>query len=165
MMKRYFWLIWIFVLLVLAVPFTLAQEGNSADDDGVITDDEVNALARRMYCPVCENEPLDICGTPTCIEWREEISRQLAQGRSEEEIVSYFVRIGGQQVSSVPTDPFLRGFSLITPWLIGLIVVGVALFTLWRWRAVRDDAPTPQHQVSDSQQDDDGYRARLEGDL
>ena len=25
------------------------------------SDDEVNAIARQLYCPVCENTPLDVC--------------------------------------------------------------------------------------------------------
>ena len=36
-----------------------------------ITDDQVNAVAKQLYCPVCENIPLDVCPTQACAEWRE----------------------------------------------------------------------------------------------
>ena len=31
-----------------------------------VTDDQVNAIAHDLYCPVCENTPLDVCGTQAC---------------------------------------------------------------------------------------------------
>ncbi len=30
------------------------------------TDDEVNRIAKQLYCPVCENTPLDVCPTQAC---------------------------------------------------------------------------------------------------
>ena len=44
--------------LLLATP-ALAQ-------DAPVTDDEVNEVARDLYCPVCENTPLDVCPTQAC---------------------------------------------------------------------------------------------------
>jgi cytochrome c-type biogenesis protein CcmH len=34
------------------------------------SDDQVNAIARQLYCPVCENTPLDVCPTTACHQWR-----------------------------------------------------------------------------------------------
>ena len=30
----------------------------------VVTDDDVNAIAKELYCPVCESTPLDVCPNP-----------------------------------------------------------------------------------------------------
>ena len=30
------------------------------------TDDAVNKIAKQLYCPVCENTPLDVCPTEAC---------------------------------------------------------------------------------------------------
>lgn len=54
--------------------------------DGTPTDDEVNKIAKQLYCPVCESTPLDICPTEACRQWRELIREMLADGRSEAEI-------------------------------------------------------------------------------
>jgi cytochrome c-type biogenesis protein CcmH/NrfF len=44
------------------------------------TDDEVNAIAKQLYCPVCENIPLDVCPTQACAQWRDLIREKLARG-------------------------------------------------------------------------------------
>ena len=44
------------------------------------SDDEVNAIARQLYCPVCENTPLDVCPTQACAQWRDLIRQMLAEG-------------------------------------------------------------------------------------
>jgi cytochrome c-type biogenesis protein CcmH/NrfF len=46
---------------LLAILLVLASPGFAQGSDP--TDDEVNAIASQLYCPVCENIPLDACGT------------------------------------------------------------------------------------------------------
>ncbi len=50
------------------------------------SDNEVNQIASKLYCPVCENIPLDVCGTTACAQWRELIRQKLAEGWTEEQI-------------------------------------------------------------------------------
>lgn len=90
-----------------------------------VTDDDVNEVARDLYCPVCENTPLDVCPTQTCQDWRDEIRTQLRQGRSEEEIRQYFVERHGVQVLDAPPR---RGFNLLAWLLPALAVAGGAFF-------------------------------------
>ena len=71
----------LFVLLgflLLALP-ALAQ-------DVPVTDDEVNAVAKDLFCPVCESTPLDVCPTQACADWRELIRQQLSEGSTPEEV-------------------------------------------------------------------------------
>lgn len=130
-----------------------------------VTDDQVNAVAGKLYCPVCENIPLDACGTAACQDWRNEIRGQLAQGMTEQQVIDDFVARFGDRVVGTPVDPTLRALSLITPWVIGALVVLVALWTLLRWRtgptAIRQSAATGDSPLHD----DDFYRARIEQDL
>jgi len=110
-----------FLLLALStVVSAQAQETTGR----VVTDDEVNAIAHKLYCPVCENITLDTCGTSACADWRYEIRLQLEQGMTETQIVEDFVRRFGDRVVGTPLDPTLRALSLYTPWL----VVAAALF-------------------------------------
>lgn len=152
------------IILAIWTLLTLALPATAQDSEGV-TDDDVNAIAEQLYCPVCENIPLDVCGTQACADWREEIRTQLEQGRSEQQIIDSFVARYGERVIGTPQDPTLRALSLVTPWVIGLLAVVVAVFTFVRWRtsraAVRSvPAPSPTAALSD-----DEYRARLEADL
>jgi len=128
-----------------------------------ITDDQVNEVARKLYCPVCENIPLDVCPTQACAEWRAEIRTQLANGATEQDVINDFVARYGEQVVGTPLDPMLRALSLLTPWLIGLVAIVAAGYILVRWRGGQ-----PQRVVASvdaSAKDDDYYRARIEQDL
>ena len=49
------------IALVALLSLVIARTALAQSD--VPTDDEVNAVARQMYCPVCENIPLDVCPT------------------------------------------------------------------------------------------------------
>ena len=64
------------ILALLAAGLALAQNPNPP----VPSDDQVNAIAKQLYCPVCENIPLDVCGTQACAQWRELIREKLAAG-------------------------------------------------------------------------------------
>ncbi|MFN8447736.1 MAG: cytochrome c-type biogenesis protein CcmH [Anaerolineae bacterium] len=102
------------VLCCAAAFSAAAQERSTAP----ITDDQVNAIAKKLYCPVCENITLDTCGTAACADWRDEIRIQLEQGKSEDEIIADFVNRFGDRVVGTPQDTVLRALSLVTPWVI-----------------------------------------------
>jgi cytochrome c-type biogenesis protein CcmH len=114
-----------FVLtLCLVATVALAQDAPVR----TVTDDEVNTIAQKLYCPVCENITLDTCGTAACADWRYEIRLQLESGMTEEQIVEDFVRRFGDQVVGTPLDPTLRALALLTPWIIiALALVGAAV--------------------------------------
>lgn len=96
-------------LLAVFVPLTaaLAQQPTPSDD-------EVNAIAKQLFCPVCENTPLDVCPTQACAQWRELIREKLAAGWSEAEIKDYFIEQYGARVIGVPPAQGLN-------WLVYLI--------------------------------------------
>lgn len=122
----------VFRLCAFALTFALCLAATAAfaQDAPVrtVTDDEVNAIAQKLYCPVCENITLDTCGTAACADWRYEIRLQLESGMTEEQIVEDFVRRFGDQVVGTPLDPALRALSLLTPWIIiATALVGAAV--------------------------------------
>ena len=145
-------------LILLAVP-VLAQ-------NQPVTDDAVDEVAERMFCPVCENEPLDDCRTPTCMQWKEEIRDQLAEGWTEQQIIDDFVQRYGQHVVGIPQDPVLRTLSLAAP-IIGLIIVlVVGVLTFLRWQRGQRLGVEADDSVSDDKpKNDDPYRQQLERDL
>jgi cytochrome c-type biogenesis protein CcmH len=116
---------WLLMALLLLLPATLYGQDE-------ITDDEVNEVAKDVYCPVCESTPLDVCPTQACADWRELIRAKLAEGQSRDEILDYFARQYGDGVLS---NPPRRGASLIVLWI--LPVVGVLLGLLLFSRLLR----------------------------
>ncbi len=113
---RYAWLL----LLLLATP-AMAQEGGR-----LVTDDEVNAIAKELYCPVCESTPLDVCETQACADWRELIHAKLAAGETRQEILAYFGENYGDRVLATPPA---RGLSLLLwVWPFVAFIGGALIF-------------------------------------
>ena len=87
-------------------------------------DDEVNRIAKTLYCPVCPNTPLDICNTQACVDWRNDIKRMLQEGKNEQQIRDYFVARFGSQVLGAPPAEGFNWLAYILP-VVG-IVLGAA---------------------------------------
>jgi cytochrome c-type biogenesis protein CcmH len=154
-------------LLLMLFTLWLAQVATAQDNPpaNLVTADEVNAVARDMYCPVCENIPLDVCPTAACQQWREEIRTQLEEGQTPDQIKTSFVARYGDRVVGTPQDPTLRALSLVTPWLVAVIAILVAITTVVRWRRNRPAASAASLVGTSASMTDDDYRARLEQDL
>lgn len=115
-----------FLLLVLLPVLVLALAGPLSAQGGV-TDDEVNEVAKDLYCPVCESTPLDVCPTQACADWRELIRTQLSEGASKQDVLEYFAR---QYGDGVLANPPRRGVSLVVLWVLPVlgILLGLLLF-------------------------------------
>ena len=126
------------------------------------TDDDVNRVARQLYCPVCENTPLDVCPTEACRQWRDLIRTMLADGKSDTEIKQYFVDHYGARVLAEPPNHLV---SYLVPGVI--ILLGALLlargFQMWMKPSLAksDTADLP----GEAQQPVDPYVARLEEEL
>jgi len=131
------------LMMVLLVGGVVAQDDEMLTPDPnptrAVTADEVNDVAEDMFCPVCENIPLDTCGTAACADWRNEIKLFLEQGMSEAEIRTDFVRRFGDRVVGVPQDPFLNALSVITPWVLVAIGLFVVLSSFRTWLQYKKD--------------------------
>jgi cytochrome c-type biogenesis protein CcmH len=142
----------VFLLVICALVALPAFAQENTTPIRVVSDDEVNAIAQKLYCPVCENITLDTCGTAACADWRYEIRLQLEAGMTEQQIVEDFVRRFGDRVVGTPLDPTLRAVSLVTPWLViagALIAVAVVLVKRQRPQPLpiaTDTAPTNRYQ-------------------
>jgi cytochrome c-type biogenesis protein CcmH len=127
-----------------------------------VTQDDVDKVASRMYCPVCENEPLDACYNATCIQWKEEIRRQLEAGRTPDQIVEYFVTTYGEHVVGMPQNLGLKVLSYIAPFLgLGIAIV-IAFMTFKRWQL---NSPKTSDTPVEKIQDDNNYRSQIERDV
>ena len=103
-------------LLVIALFFGAAGEVNAqGGGPGEPSADEVNAIAKEIYCPVCEGVPLDTCGTLACEQWRQQIADLLVDGYTEEEIYDYFVDQYGDRVLAVPPARGLNWLIYVVP--------------------------------------------------
>ncbi|HKZ55253.1 MAG TPA: cytochrome c-type biogenesis protein CcmH [Anaerolineales bacterium] len=139
----------------LSVDIVQAQEPTPSDD-------QVNAIANGLYCPVCENIPLDVCPTQACEQWRAVIRQKLADGWSKEQIEQYFVSQYGDRVLASPPARGLNWLVYVLPPLAFLLGAFV-LFRFFRsWRA---SSPAPATSPPAPIPNDDPYLARLEDEV
>ena len=152
-----------FALALLLAASLLGTFSNSAraQDPQPPSDDQVNAVAKELYCPVCENIPLDVCPTQACAQWRELIRLKLSQGWSEDQIRSYFAEQYGDRVLAAPP---LQGFNWVFYVLLGVFVVIAVVVYI---RVVRNlkakPAAADAATVKPVEQDD--YFKRMEEEL
>lgn len=155
----------IFFASLLTVLFFTAATTVFAQDD-MPTDDEVNAIAKQLYCPVCENTPLDVCPTEACRQWRELIRLQLSEGKTEEEIKQYFVDNYGARVLAEPPRTGLNWLVYILPPMF--ILAGAFIlfrsFQAWTKPKAVETASSPSEEAGEAS-DKDPYIARLEEEL
>lgn len=134
--------------------------------DTTPTDDEVNAIAKQLYCPVCENTPLDVCPTEACRQWRELIRDQLAEGKTEAEIKQYFVANYGARVLSEPPRTGFNWLVYIIPPVL-ILLGAVMLFNAFRaWTKPKSaEAGAGPVKEAETPSSDDEYIKRLEEEL
>ena len=124
-------------------------------------DDEVNRIAKGLYCPVCPNTPLDVCGTQACIDWRADIKTMVQQGKTEQQIRDTFVARFGPQVLGAPPA---EGFNLLAYIMIFVVILLGSLivwFTARAWLVRRPPGTIAPEAPEISKE----YADRIEKDL
>ncbi len=154
------------VIFSVLIVFAMANSAyaQTAPPTTTVTADQVNSIAHKLYCPVCENITLDTCETAACEDWRNEIHLQLEAGRTEDQIVADFVQRFGDRVVGTPQDSVLRALALVTPWIIiAAVLIVMARVVIGRSRGRNNTAPSPQ--VTASHNSNQKYHDLLEKDL
>ena len=163
--------IWLMVLgvslvLTLAAPAVMAQQGPTP------TLDQINAVARELYCPLCNGVRLDTCELQACIQMRQVISDKLAGGVPKEQIKQEFVAEYGPKVLGEPPRSGLDLLAWIIP--IAAIVAGAVwlLVTARRWTRQPETAPASapatlgtEAAATAAAASTDAYLAQVEADL
>jgi cytochrome c-type biogenesis protein CcmF len=115
-------------------------------------------------CGTCGRKRIGECTCSMAAQMREEVSRLVGEGKSQEQIVAHFVsKYGSQEVLSRPID---RGFNRLA-WALPYAIGGLGFVVIgriaWRWSRRRDaeaaDAPapagTPAHSELENRLDDE----------
>jgi cytochrome c-type biogenesis protein CcmH len=97
-----------------------------AQGENPVSNDEINAIAGQLYCPICENVPLDVCPSQACADWRELIRQYLSEGWTADEIKDYFSTQYGWNVLTLPPPVGINWFLYLAPptfVVLGIIIV------------------------------------------
>jgi cytochrome c-type biogenesis protein CcmH len=127
-------------------------------------------VAAQLKCPVCQGESVQDSPSELAQQMRGVIRQQLRSGRSEQQVIQYFVDRYGEQIVWAPR---WQGFTLLA-WLVPptLLLGGAVLlfFILRDWRtaapAIADNAVSNSLEAEHVDEGElAGYRAQLEQEL
>lgn len=150
-------IVWLTLLLLAGLALTVTPTVRAQDNEP--TDDEVNEIAKGLYCPVCENVPLDVCPTQACVQWRDQIRVLLQQGYTEAEIHEYFYNQFGERVLAAPPAEGHNVIFWVLPPVLFVVFAGVLVGVFRRNRALpAETTPTPAAPTTP----EDDYLRRLE---
>src|ERR1043165_2372174 len=116
------------------------------------TDNDVNRIAKQLYCPGCESTPLDVCPTEAWRQWRELIRTMIADGKSDTEIKQYFVEHYGARVLAEPPNRLVTYLVPAVAILLGAFILFRA-FQLWMTPAITKASGTEAEREAKAIQD------------
>ena len=146
-----------FLILLLILLLSILPENIVLAQEATPSDDEVNRIASQLYCPVCENIPLDVCGLEACVQWRALIRQQIADGWTEQEIKDHFIAQYGDRVLGEPPRRGLNWLLYVLPPVV--VFSGLAVLIV---KLKRSPVEPPDGYDVD---DDDPYLKQVERDL
>ncbi len=153
-MRRFF-LVSIMLILFFWVAPVNAQQPTPSDDD-------VNAIAKQLYCPICENTPLDVCPTKACADWREQIRQKLNEGWSEQQIKDFFAAQYGDSVLADPPRSGINWLVYLIPAIVIIVGIAITINVLKNWQHPMEQPVN--HQANDELSQSE-YIQRLEEEL
>jgi cytochrome c-type biogenesis protein CcmH len=114
-------------LLLLVAGGAFAQSSEIANPDPK-TEARLKELAEELRCLVCQNQTIADSNAPLAVDLRQQIRGQIAQGRSDTQILDYMVERYGDFVLYRPP---LRATTLLL-WIgpFALIAVGAFIYVM-----------------------------------
>jgi cytochrome c-type biogenesis protein CcmH len=130
------------------------------------TPNEINEIAKDLWCPLCNGVRLDNCELQACIQMKEVIAQKLAAGESREQIKAYFVEQYGDVVLGAPSTQGFNRLAWILPILAAVVGLGWLVYFI---RSVTRKRPAPiappAQQSSSAQEVQDNYLQRVDDEM
>jgi cytochrome c-type biogenesis protein CcmH len=126
---------------------------------------EVNAIAKNMFCPVCESIPLDVCGTTACIQWREQIKEKLMLGWDESQIYDHFVSLYGDRVLAQPPKKGINWLIYILPPLVIFSAIVIFFRTGKNWQTTSTSFDEELSIDKESSSETSSFQEQIEKDM
>lgn len=163
--RRWSWIVPVACLLLVFIFLTPADAQTTGPTPSL---DQINAVARELYCPLCNGVRLDTCELQACVQMRQVIADKLTAGVSKEQIKQEFV---AQYGAVVLGEPPRKGLNWLV-WLLPAVVVIAGAVWIWRilhgWTraaaATQPAGPAPAASPQPAAPADD-YLARVDADL
>ncbi len=158
--NRNVWLV-MGILVLAAVAACLLVSAPAYAQSGTPTDEQVNAVAKDLWCPLCNGVRLDNCDLQACVQMREVISQKLSAGQTKDQIKAYMVQQYGEVVLGMPKSPL----PYILPPLLGIIALGWVMYFVAVWVRRRPAPAAAPANGGSAQTPADEYLQRVDEEL
>jgi cytochrome c-type biogenesis protein CcmH len=140
MLKR--WPGW--VVLALVVVAFLAV-GASRSSGPRTPDERVEAISKRLACPICDGESVFESRNNASISIRKDIATKVGDGRlSDDQIVTDLQNLYGARVLLVPKATGLDALVWVLPVAAFVCAIAGLTVAFRRWKRVTDTVPTDE---------------------
>jgi cytochrome c-type biogenesis protein CcmH len=135
---------WIAIALLAAVSL-----GVAAFDDGSprTTEEQVEAIAETLKCPVCESQSVADSESPSSRAIRAEIARLVEDGHSPSEVRAAIAASFGDQVQLIPSASGFAGLVWILPVVVLVVALAGIGSAMARWRRRGRSSPSDEDHV------------------
>ena len=117
---------WAWAVIAVIGVVMVAVWGSSRPDSGVSVDRQY-AIAEQIRCVQCNGETVAGSQTSFAVQARAEIQAQMEQGKTDDEILTYFVDSYGGDVSLLPPSTGAGALLWVLPVIVAVGAVTVAI--------------------------------------
>ena len=103
------------------------------------TEERIRKLEEKLRCLVCQNQTLADSNAELAGDLRRQVREQVAQGKSDEQIVSFLVQRYGDFVLYEPPFKATTALLWIGPFLLLAVAAGALILILRRRRAMSEE--------------------------
>lgn len=131
------------LVLALAATWLMAFGVSAAED---VYSERTMELARQLQCPICAGQSVADSQVALADSMRDTIERQVQAGRTDEQIISYFVE---RYDENILMDPPKSGFTLTLWWIPPVaLAVGALVVVLYIREGTGRSKPVPASSAS-----------------
>jgi len=116
-----------------ALLFCAALGVAQAGETDVVLDQRLNHVAEQLRCLVCQNQSIADSHAQLALDLKREARQQLAEGRSEQEVIDFMVQRYGDFVLYRPPFKSVTWALWLGPFLLLAIGLAALLYNVRRW--------------------------------
>ena len=135
---------WLRYLLLVPVLLVALAVGARGDHGQPTTKERVDRMAKKVRCPTCEGLSAAESDAPSSQAIRQEISRRVGAGQSDDDIVAFLVSRYGKDILLKPESTGVGALVWALP-VASVVLAGAGLAAAFRrWRSGRPGPPSAQ---------------------
>jgi cytochrome c-type biogenesis protein CcmH len=130
------------------VVVALMAVGLSGGGGTTTPEERVEAISKRIACPVCDGESVFESRNNSSANIRTEIRTQVEAGvASDDQIVTYIQDVFGGRVLLVPKSTGIDALAWALPVVVAVCAVAGLVVAFRRWRRAADVVPTDEDRA------------------